>query len=260
MIIFILTIAGGNSTALVSRCTSKRKTSIRLLKKVEQAGFVSKSRGLPNLVMMGGELCINATLAFASRLLRSGKLFTNGIKEPINYMNEKGKTTLQIPLIYKRKRNIILFDGIGFVFFNNKKKVSKLLLINLCKKYNLPAFGGIVYKGNRITPYIYVKEINSFVKETACGSGSIAFSILSGFNEIIQPTGEMISVTKNKEYFEISARVKLLNLKELNKLNIKAIRGQVLTKSTPSPSAYFRKKMGATRRYSSSALNKRRIK
>ena len=75
-------------------------------------------------------------------------------------------------------------------------------------KYGLPAFGAIVYEKNKIIPYVYVKNVNSFVKETACGSGSIAFSLFSEYKNIIQPTGEVISIRIKKDKIFVSAEVK----------------------------------------------------
>ena len=203
-------IANGNSTALIFGCpvTDRKKIVNKLLKEVEQVGFVSKKATLPVLEMMGGELCINATLAFASTLGKSGELTTSGLKNPIPYSNLKNKTTIKIPVEYEKKDNIILLDGIGYILFDTKDRpiATKEELSDLCKKYHLPAFGGIIFEGNRITPYVFVESVDSFVKETACGSGSIAFSILSGCQNVIQPSGKTISVEK-KEFFEISAEV-----------------------------------------------------
>ena len=72
MIVKKFLIAGGNSTALVYDCpvADRDKTSKKLLKSVEQVGFVSTEATLPKMIMMGGELCINATLAFASTLYK----------------------------------------------------------------------------------------------------------------------------------------------------------------------------------------------
>ena len=203
-------IANGNSTALVYDCpvSNRKKIINELLKEVEQVGFVSQKATPPELEMMGGELCINSTLAFASTLGESGKLATSGLINPIPYFNLNNKTTIQIPVEYEKKDNIILLDGIGYILFDNKDRsmVTKSELSNLCRKHHLPAFGGIIFDGNKITPYVFVESVDSFVKETACGSGSIAFSILSGCQNVIQPSGKTISVEK-KEFFEISAKV-----------------------------------------------------
>ncbi len=138
---------------------------------------------------MGGELCINAKLAFAS-----------------TQENKKKKTTITVPLEYKKQKNIILFKGIGYII--NNKQPNKKGLKKLAKKYNLPAFGVINYKKNKIQPYVYVKKVNSFVRETACGSGSIAYSLFSGYKNIIQPTNKIINIRIKKDKILITAEVK----------------------------------------------------
>ena len=210
MIVKKFLIAGGNSTALIYGCpvADRDKTSKKLLKDVEQVGFVSTKATLPKLTMMGGELCINATLAFASTLDKNGELTTSGLKNPIPYSNN-GSTTIQIPFKFKQDENVILLDGIGFILYDTKERseIKKSELSDLSKKYKLPAFGGIIYKKNKIIPYVYVAGVNSFVKETACGSGSVAFSIFSGINDVVQPTEKIISIKKKTEFFDISAKV-----------------------------------------------------
>ena len=212
MIVKKFLIASGNSTALVYDChiEDRNKTSKKLLKEVEQVGFVSTKATLQKLIMMGGELCINATLALASTLDKNGKLATSGLKNPIPYSNKNGSTTIQIPFKFKQYKNVILLDGIGFILYDTKEKseVKKSELSNLSKKYKLPAFGGIIYNNkNKIIPYVYVAGVNSFVKETACGSGSVAFSIFSGIKNVVQPTEKIISIRKKTEFFDISAKV-----------------------------------------------------
>ena len=203
-------IANGNETALVYDCPKKerKKIAVKLLNEVEQVGFVSTKATLPKLEMMGGELCLNATLAFASTLNKSGKLATSGLKNPIPYSNNK-TTSIKIPFKSKQENNVVLLEGIGFILYSkkDKTKITKNELAKLCEKYNLPAFGGIIYKRNKIIPYVYVAGVNSFVKETACGSGSVAFSIFSGKEKVVQPTGKTISI-KNNRLVEISALVK----------------------------------------------------
>ncbi len=202
MIIFTLKIAGGNLTALVYRCNSKEKIIKKLLKNVEQVGFISKNK----LKMSEGELCINATLAFASTLGKKGELYASGIKDPVECYNKGKITTIKLKLNYQKIGNVVLFDGIGFICLE-KKEITKKLLLSYCNKYKLPAFGAIIYKGDTITPYVYVKAINSFFKETACGSGSLAYSIFSGKGEIAQPTGKIIKVNIKKGKLLISAEV-----------------------------------------------------
>jgi len=203
----IFEIAGGNSTVFVYGNPRNKKSIVKkFLKEVEQVGFVSGDR----MSMMGGEMCINATLAFASTLDKGGELFTSGIDKPVKYINSKDVTKVNLPLSYRILDNVVLFDGIGFVCIDKKSKarVTKKFLVGLADEYGLPAFGAIVYEGNEIVPYVYVKGVDSFVKETACGSGSVAYALFSGFSEIVQPTRESLSIKIKKDKVVVSGEVK----------------------------------------------------
>lgn len=203
-------IANGNSTLLVKGYRSNGKKALvkKYLGSVEQIGFVSYPSGIPKLSMMGNELSINATLAFASTLPnKSGTLLTSGYEGCVKYKNQKKYTKIQLNIAYKKIRSIVLLEGIGFVFLEKPKQVTKNYLSNYCSKYNLPAFGAVFYNGNKIIPYVYVKETNSLFKETACGSGSIVCALVTGFKNIIQPTGETIFVEINKTKFTVGAKV-----------------------------------------------------
>lgn len=203
-------IAGGNSTALVydSENTEKDRIIHDLLPDVEQIGFISTNTTFPTLAMMGDELCINSILAFASTLDEQGILYSSGSHNPICYSNKKNIATAEIALTCTQEKNIVLFDGIGFILYDAKKghNVTKQTLSELCQTYNLPAFGGIIYDKDSINPYIYVARVHSFIKETACGSGSLAFSLFSGITEVTQPSGEKITINAGEKY-RISAPI-----------------------------------------------------
>lgn len=80
----------------------------------------------------------------------------------------------------------------------------------MATQYKLPAFGIIECRGNAITPHVYVVDTGSLVDESACGSGSIATSVVTGLEEIIQPSGETIKVKRSGDVFTVSAQVRLL--------------------------------------------------
>jgi len=203
-------IAKGNSTLLIWDCPKEKRLEIskKYLNKVEQVGFITEEKGIPKLVMMGNELCINGTLALASTFDKKGILYTSGFGKSVEYENVDGKTCIKLPLFFKRRDNLILFEGLGYKCIDKDIKVSKKQMAKLAEKYQLPAFGIVIYKNNKIKPIIYVKDTKSLVEETACGSGSIAVSIITGIEEIVQPTGETISVSKRNGVFEVCARVK----------------------------------------------------
>lgn len=162
-------IAGGNSTLLISGCPfiARDKISKKYLLEVEQVGFVEEKRGVPKLVMMGDELCINGTLALAYSSSSSGKLKTSGIKDRVSYSNSSEKTSISFTLDYYIDKNIIIFEGIGFIYEKNLPEKEKIMQIlkDLCEKFSLPAFGLISLKKDVLIPYIYVQKINSLVKK-----------------------------------------------------------------------------------------------
>lgn len=204
-----LLIANGNSTLLVWGCSSTEKNIVikRYLGKIEQIGFVETKNRLPFLNMMGGELCINGTIALASVCEEKGKLYTSGLRNSIFYKNVGRKTSINLNINYKKLNNTVLLEGIGYIYLKNKIKDPKKLLAQLCFQYNFPAFGILYFQNNKIEPVVYVKQTNSLLEETACGSGSIAFSILTKKQNIIQPTGKEIRVEKYENIFCVSAEV-----------------------------------------------------
>lgn len=225
-------IAGGNATALVRDCPSSLRASLAadLLRAVEQVGFVDDQAHPPRLEMMGGEFCINATLAFASTLGPKGVVVVSGLNRPAGFVNTSRTTRVTIPLRWSRTGNIVLLEGIGFVLYPRSdghapKNTSgnapddaqiKRELTDLCTRFDLPAFGAIHFSGDAILPYVFVATVDSYVPETACGSGSVAFSLFTGQDRVRQPTGQFITVrraaVKEREeegvdLFEIEARV-----------------------------------------------------
>ncbi len=206
-------IAGGNPTLLVRDCPLDEQVAIsrRLLAAgdAEQVAFITDQHGITYLMMMGDELCINATLALAAISGKSGQFFTRGIDSLVSYTNTDW-TTIELQLPFKQDGNIILFDGIGYACYTNEVIVTKEKIIDLAKQYKLPAFGVIECKGNTMTPHVYVVETGSLIDESACGSGSIAASIVLKSEDIIQPSGETIKVKRSNDRFTVSAQVKLL--------------------------------------------------
>lgn len=221
-------IAGGNSTALVQNCPTVLRASLaaNLLGEVEQVGFVDDRARPPRLEMMGGEFCINATLAFASTLGPKGAVKVSGLDRPADFVNTPHATRATIPLRWSMTENIVLLEGIGFILTprpggqtsNSPADHARIKreLADLCTRFNLPAFGAIHFSGNAITPYVYVPAVDSFVPETACGSGSVAFSLFTGQDHVRQPSGRFIMVRqtavrdrkgKEGDFFEIEARV-----------------------------------------------------
>lgn len=180
---------------------------------------------------MGGELCINATLAYAKSLgLQQGELRLQR-DEQIGYANAT-RTEIEIPLPYRMFNTgygtqLVLFDGIGYEVGVTVEQAErrKNKLLKYCKEYSLPAFGFVAVTDvkDKIQPLVYVVKINSCVWETACGSGSIAY-YLTRYGDrtdlpqigITQPTGKNIYVRQisegSREAFAVSAEVEEITL------------------------------------------------
>ncbi len=218
MSIEVFTIARGNSTMLVEGCPQgSRLTFARnALKRVEQVGFIEPYAEMPTLQMMGGELSINGTIAFARRLGGSGQLKTSGLTEPVQYFQEGDATTIKAELPYRTysdpRGKVVTFEGIGYLCTETEAIPRETLVRDYWNKYNrwlgLPAFGFVLLNGESIQPFVYVKETDSLVSESACGSGSIAASIVTGNRNITQPSLGRITVLESENGFWITAKVK----------------------------------------------------
>jgi hypothetical protein len=202
-------IAGGNSTLIGWDISGNERELFitRGLEVVEQVGFGSTKESLPYFQMMGNELSINGTLAFASTLGFQGDFYTSGISGKVSYMNSFGTTSIKIPLVYNILDQIVLFEGIGFIYTTDVPNDISSFLREQCIANNLPAFGLLLFKKGVMIPTVYVEATNSCVQESACGSGSVALSLLKDICEIKQPTGEVIKVYNYTEAFTISAKV-----------------------------------------------------
>ena len=210
----------GNITALVLadeyNLEQKRIINSRIMEKeskVEQVGFLSlRDR---RLTMAGGEFCGNATRCAALYYIekqQSMELEINNNKIEVG-INKKQEVWCEIPIqgyrIEKIEENIykIILKGITILVvkeienFNNLKEIA----INLIKKYKLDDDAiGVMFVDKieniiKIYPIVWVKEIDTLFFENACGSGTIAVTMLESMlenaskeYELIQPSGDIL--------------------------------------------------------------------
>ena len=159
--------------------------------KVEQVGYL---RG-DNFQMMGGELSINGLLASA-------------------FIRNPSTTCITLPssLILDTSGDIVSLKGITYKITNNlpaSKRISfttKKLLTTLAS--GTKASGIIYYKNNTIKPLVYVSDTNTYVWENACGSGSLAYSLVTGNRKVIQPSGKLLKFKISKNTITVTATVK----------------------------------------------------
>lgn len=207
-----ITIAG-QTTALVTQILDQPSgVSIaqKIMQKssvVEQVGFLDQSTPpYPTFTMMGEELSLIGLLAAGFKLL-NGKIgqvsiLTSGVSNPITVKLNRLTCSLQIPakLVSTMTLNRVSLGGITFLVIDRLPK-NQVLLANeqeLLQQmlFNSPAAGIVFYQNNQIFPVVKVKKTNTLVWESACGSGSVAFYLISGCSKIKQPSGAILTVSR----------------------------------------------------------------
>ena len=171
---------------------------------IEQVGYLDGSR----FVMMGDELSINGLLAAA--YLVKGARKVNGIP----FVCEDNQVSLKLPntIIKSVSEQIVRLDGMTYqlcdtppssrVISSNTKQLLNSLALSS------PASGIIYYNGVSIMPLIFVKATNSYVWENACGSGSLAFALVTSVTQVEQPSGQIIEFQFTKSNITVTAAVK----------------------------------------------------
>ncbi|MDR0423314.1 MAG: hypothetical protein LBH46_01855 [Rickettsiales bacterium] len=227
MINYTLISPSGNDTIIVNSPVSRdeqREISLLLLdkhKNAEQVGFLEQ--GGKRLQMAGGEFCCNASRAFGFFLLegRDGKVEfeVSGTTFPVicEVKNEKSKIKLDVNLSFndlieeKDGATLVKLDGIVHLVIENTsllyKDADKDYANFLLEEFGLKreiASGILFVDENKLTPFVYVKKINTLYAETACGSGSIATAIYKTYknykttNNIFnlrQPSGQSLEIS-----------------------------------------------------------------
>ncbi|MBL7158877.1 hypothetical protein ISS85_00155 [Candidatus Microgenomates bacterium] len=231
---FVIINPLGNITALVKDSVSKNRRPavaneiMGQFPRIEQVGFIVDNK----LEMMGGELSINATLAFgyylAQKLKRNSlKLKTSGLSDSVKFQKTKNNASsilLSIPGIKKSRVNGFDFvDLKGIAYFVIKKSFAKkdyLSAFKTIKKrfgqtIKQKAWGVIFYNKNSICPIVYVKDTNTIVEENACGSGSLAFYLIKGKEKITQSSGQIMQIKKRGNVFAIKGQVRIISDKQI---------------------------------------------
>lgn len=206
------TIAGGNKTCLVWDCPQDRQEALikEILQNVDQVGFVTNNM-TQRLIMMGDELCVNGILAFASTMHSPrGVIYASGVHGEIQYQHTEKGTRITFDLPYHIKGDMVMFEGIAFQCGTVDIEPTREEFQQLAKQYKVPAFGIIEYDEKQIYPSIYVAKTHSLMRESACGSGSIAAHLVTGICHVVQPTGETIYVEHTDNTFSVQATVRRL--------------------------------------------------
>lgn len=247
---YIIEAAGGNATAIVViDCDGDREwyeaQGRELMARtehlgVEQAGFLNLNRR--HFEMSGGEFCGNAARAAAMLIahLTSENSFTftmSGYDGPVSASvtlgNQKdADVTCSFPNMRPEARNVILSDGknvkvvdLGGIvhvfvegeFFNDPNFYEPLHReITNDLGLNERSAVGVCWLGESngrvlLHPVVWVRGIDSFFYETACGSGSIAAGVATGQSEIVQPSGQVIHVDIASDGVHLTSQMEIVN-------------------------------------------------
>lgn len=165
----------------------------------EQVGFVEYGEdGSVHMQMMGGEFCGNATRSFGylMSMLSEDKpaefmADVSGSNVPLRVEidREKGTSRTQMPVPLEMKElnlgedgvlSMVVFDGICHVVAESEPKDQEFVnrVIQEAEKLcPADAYGVMFLQGTRMVPVVYVKETESMVWESSCGSGSMGAAV-----------------------------------------------------------------------------------
>ncbi len=164
---------------------------------------------------------MNGLLAAATAMQAISGVIIGPNNLKVAFSKSDWQTKISLPLTYRKEsladENVVLFDSIGYLVDTRPPVMAGLkeTLKRNCEMWNVPAFGYVQVYGNQIRPYVFVRNTDSLVAETACGSGSIAAYVSTDAGDtrslvdIYQPTGKPIRIQRLNEpcSFTISARV-----------------------------------------------------
>jgi len=173
---------------------------------VEQVGYLQGNL----FAMMGGELSINGLIAAAFTIGNSGKV------NNCDFIIKKNTVSINLPMsiVSTINKNVVELEGINYKVIPGLPKNKKItitmkkMLLDMCIKS--PAAGLIYYENQEIVPLIFVRATNTYVWENACGSGSLAYSMITSENRVIQPSGDVIIFNQLLDTITVTETVKEL--------------------------------------------------
>lgn len=224
----------GNITALVigDNYTLEERKLIndKIMKndsRIEQVGFVSTNK--KKLTMAGGEFCGNATrsailyykmdenekIEINNQLIKGG-ISSNNVWCQLDINNYKFNIIDE--KIYKIELDgitiIVISEEVSKEYLKKDIKVEAQKIIDKYRLINNEAVGVMFLEKIdeiKIYPVVWVKAVNTLFLENACGSGTIATSILKTILEpqnnkyvIKQPSGEILETKIERVNGEIA--------------------------------------------------------
>jgi hypothetical protein len=186
---YTLIDTAGQLTAVIDKSTKFIDQSIigqQLLRQYPTMGQVAFVT--PTIRMMGGELSINGTIA--------AQYFLKKYSKPMLMRVDFPKSIVKQVL-----KNEVIFSGIKYKLANDT--ITKTIARNYCG--NDKACGFIFEKNSgEIVPTVYVKATDTLITETACGSASLAYSLLTSETAVVQPSGQTIYIKRFSDKLQVS--------------------------------------------------------
>ncbi len=208
-----------NITLLVEtevEVSRQKDIAISLMKKekdVEQVGYIYRDgQGDIALRMAGGEFCGNATMSVAAYHLEKRKETTGIVKVHIMdddtiidvkaNLDDKGIWETEETLYSNKieRKNFDTYNRLPIVFFDSISHIiieEKALIKDLCeskkaedlikkwaREIDTRALGIMFYdrEDSKLTPLVYVKDIETLFWERSCASGTVATGLYIAYN------------------------------------------------------------------------------
>lgn len=244
---YIVFAAGGNATAiaLVDAALNRGEYESRgreLMQRtessgVEQAGFLHLEAR--HFEMSGGEFCGNAARSAAMLIAKlSGETqfdftmsgYEGSVEASVEIDDRKAEVTCTFPNLKTTANAVSLpgggegmlvdLGGIVHVLtrepFVNDRAVYEPRHREITEALGLSQRSAVgvcwiesVEQGLLMHPVVWVRAIDSFFYETACGSGSIAVAAATHQADILQPSGQMIRVNITEEGTDLSSSMEI---------------------------------------------------
>lgn len=228
---------GGNTTALVTTLVPRKNhawIARRVMAKyqeVEQVGFIEPpghQGAVVRLQMMGGEFCGNAARSAAMYWRRvSGQsdfvLEVSGMSQPVPAHVGRGHASIEMPrwlIRVDRHGRFPVVDMPGIRHMIIEGPPSRTMAARLCRQISrgVPA-AGIMFvsrtvTGLLLTPFVWVRETKTLIRETACGTGTLAVAAVqksANMNcSVAQPSRSHLRVRVKNNVFELSGPVQFV--------------------------------------------------
>lgn len=229
-ITYQLISASGNPTAIINGQYPSLERDIinqkifSTNKLVEQIGYVFQKNNQYYFEMMGNEFSGNGCRAATFFLLKNTpaqiNFFASGINKPIIGQLINNYVTVSMPspkIIFNQIDNSTystIFIGTLMIISSNTIKNIPKLIKQYSSQYSAIGFMEYQTINNNINliPRFWVKNTNTLVNETACGSGSIVLAKLLQLKiaQIWQPSGFPLVIKFKNQSISLGGQAQLL--------------------------------------------------